>query len=340
MGVVAIPTLVLEVQPKIPPTHLVHLLEQTSVVPSLDADPAALAPHSTLFELVARWYVRRLQHLLLDGLARDYRDQRDEISTVRGRVAPLATAGLYYRGRSSVVAEFEEFDFDTPLNRLLLDAARLVMGTPLLPEDVRQSARRAAAHMDGVGQMRRGDLRAEPDRRTSHYRDPVLLAKQIIHGTGRMLLPGGDPVWTFLIRTPEAVEDGVRSMLQRSLPGPLRPMKRQIGIGGASMTLNPDLVWGQTWAVGDVKYKLVAEEWRRPDLYEVVAFATGFNVREAVILEFGLGDEAPLATVQVGDVRVTRLTWPATTDLTGEEASAVLSARVEAWAASCLPAAG
>lgn len=332
VGVVATETLVLEVQPKIPPTHLVYLLEQTSVVPSLDVDPASLAPDSSLFEFVARWYVRRLHHLLLDGLARGYREERDEVSAVRGRVIPLATANHYYRGRMSVVAEFEEFDFDTPLNRLLLHAARIVVGSTLLPEDLRRSARGATAHLDGVGRFVQGEFSAEPDRRTSHYRDAVLLAKQIIRGTGRTLLRGGEPVWTFLIRTPEAVEDGLRNLLWHYMPASLRPIKRRTGVGGASMTLNPDLVWGHTWAIGDVKYKLAVDEWRRPDLYEIVAFATGFRVSAALLLEFGRPGQRSLPTVDVGDVRVSQLLWPADASLSPDEAVALLSRGVERWA--------
>ncbi len=36
-------------------------------------------------------------------------------------------------------------------------------------------------------------------------------------------------------------------------------------------------------AIGDVKYKLLGAEWERSDLYEVVAFAAGYRVPQAVV---------------------------------------------------------
>jgi 5-methylcytosine-specific restriction enzyme subunit McrC len=216
--VIATPTLIVNVEPKIPAHHLVYLLERASLFPRLDADPATLAPDAAFFELVARWYMRRLHRLLEEGLARDYRPTRDEIRTARGRISPLATASLYYRGRMTLVAEYDEFDFDTPLNRLLLEAARLLLANSSLGDDIRLGARRAIAHMDGIGDMRGSDIHAAPERRTSHYRDAALLAKQIIRGTGRALLVGDRAVWTFLIRTPLAVEAGLRNALAGALP--------------------------------------------------------------------------------------------------------------------------
>jgi hypothetical protein len=325
VGVIATPSLVLDVEPKIPPTHLTFLLERADLFPRLEGGVAALAPEVTFLELVARWFVQELDRVLEEGLARDYRLTSDEIAAVRGRIDPLRTANLYYRGRTAVVAEFEEFDFDTPLNRLLLHAARLVMSNPSLPGDVRRAARRQRAHMDGVGELLPGDLHAVIERRTSYYRDAALLARQIVNGTGRALVVGDRQVWTFLIRTPQAVEAGLRNALAETLPAELRPVKRSRTLPGSTMTLNPDLVFGHTDAVADVKYKLVQGDWRRADLYEIVAFATGYRTRNAALLEFrpAAGTAAApvhLPDVHVGDVRVRHLAWAADPTLAAEDA--------------------
>ncbi len=54
--------------------------------------------------LVAHWFVTALERVLEEGLARDYRQHRDELTAVRGRVLPLNTARLFYRGRGAAQA--------------------------------------------------------------------------------------------------------------------------------------------------------------------------------------------------------------------------------------------
>ncbi len=205
MGVVATPSLILDVSPKILSEHLLYLLERAELLPRMDAARTTLQTSETLLELVARWYLIALDRVLEEGLARDYRSERGESTAARGRVLALPTARLYYGGHLGVVSEYQDFDFDTPLNRLLLHAARLLIGHPALAKDLTARARRASLRMDGIGPLEEGDRYAQPDRRTIYYHDAALLAKHLIDGVGRDLIVGGERVWTFLIRTPEAV---------------------------------------------------------------------------------------------------------------------------------------
>lgn len=331
VGVVALPTLELHVRPKIPQIHLLYLLEKASFVPAFTPDVAHLEKNTSLLELIAQWFVTSLERLLEEGLARDYRPVKEELSVARGRVSPLATAGLYYRGRLSVIAEFEEFDFDTRLNRVLREAARLVLSAPVLSAALRRRSSRATARMDGVGPLRSGDLDAVVDRRTAHYRAAIMLAKRLIEGAGLALLPGEGNVWTFLIRTPTPVEVGIRTTVQRGLKGAIPVVKKAVGLQGSAMTLNPDLVFGQDACVGDVKYKLAQDEWQRSDLYEIVAFAAGLKTEHAAILTFREPQQQPLPAVQVGEIRVRQLSWLATDALTPAAAASGLVSEVLAW---------
>jgi 5-methylcytosine-specific restriction endonuclease McrBC regulatory subunit McrC len=310
VGVVATPSLIVDVSPKIPSQHLLYLLERAKLVPRMDHSRATLQASQTLFELVARWYLIELDRVLEEGLARDYRSERGESAAARGRVLTLPTARLYYGGHLGVFSEYQDFDFNTPLNRLLLHAARLLIGHPALPEDVRARARRASLRMDGIGPMQDRDPHAQPDRRTVYYGDAALLAKHLIDGVGRDLSVGGEPAWTFLIRTPEEVETGLRQALGEALPVPLTPVKRRVSLPGTDMALNPDLLFCEL-AVAEVKYKVAEPKWRREDLYELVAFATGLEVEHAAMIDFSVTSQPWLKTIQVGRVRVTHLTWPA-----------------------------
>jgi 5-methylcytosine-specific restriction endonuclease McrBC regulatory subunit McrC len=333
VGMVATPTLQLNVAPKIPADHLLYLLSAGGAIPRFAAEHGYMATDENLAALVARWFVAAAERVLEEGLARDYRPRRDEITSVRGRIAPLETARLFYRGRLAVVAEFEEFDFDTPLNRLLLHAARLVASGLALPEDLRRRALRAAKRMDGVGPYVAADFGAPVDRRTAYYADAALLARQIIRYSGRTLQAGSVRSWSFLLRTPTPVEAGVRATLQHALPA-LAIRQRRVPLQGSTKTINPDLVFGADAAITDIKYKLAEEGWARPDLYQVVAFATGFRTVHAALLDFARPVGKVFPDVVIGDVRVRHLCWPTASGISPEAAAEDLAAQVLAWAAT------
>jgi hypothetical protein len=79
-----------------------------------------------------------------------------------------------------------------------------------------------------------------------------------------------------------------------------------------------------------VKYKLQTQDWDTGDLYQAVAFATGFRVRKAAILTFSKVKVAH-PPLQVGDVRLSNLCWPADDSLTPIEAAARLVTDVRKW---------
>ena len=88
--------------------------------------------------LICQWFLVALERILAESLLCDYREVREESGAVRGRLLRLPTARLFYRGRLAVVAEFEEFDHDNALNRVLLAAARILVGASFLPEHLRR----------------------------------------------------------------------------------------------------------------------------------------------------------------------------------------------------------
>lgn len=336
VGVIATESLVLDVSPKIPSRHLLYLLERAGLVPRLAATRATLSADETLLDLIGRWYVRALDRVLKEGLARDYRTSVGELPVARGRVLALPTARTYYRGQLGVVSEYQDFDFDTPLNRLLLCAARLLARHRAASEDVRGRARCATLHMDGIGALQESDRRARPDRYTIYYSDAVLLAKHIIDGVGRGLVVGGQTVWTFLLRTPEPLEDGLRRTLVDLLPSELAPVKRRLELPGTNMTLNPDLIFGET-AVAEVKYKLSQRSWRRPDLNQLVTFAKGFRTDHCAMIDFQTSPGTTLPSVRIGDIDVTHLSWPALEELTPASALEQLTHQIVEWARSWRP---
>lgn len=336
VGVVATESLQLVVGPKIPLDHLLFLLERGKHVPDLDRTRANLANTSDLWSLLVTWLVSEVERVVSLDLIRDYNELVDDLRSVRGALLPLPTARHYYAGRLMVRCAYEEFNVNTPLNRLLKAGVMRALSSPTVHTDVRRRARRLIALMEEVEELLPFDLAAEPDRRTRHYGSAVMLAKQVIAGAGRTILEGGAVAWTFLIRTPEMVEDGLRSLLQQRL-GDDRVYKRPMQLGGTRMKVDPDLIFKNPDAVGDVKYKVSKGGWYRPDLYQVVAFAEAHAVDRSVIVRFRKPSTRQLRPIQFGKTGVREITWDADESKDPHVCAEEVVSEVEAWLASGSP---
>jgi 5-methylcytosine-specific restriction enzyme subunit McrC len=305
IGVLAVRDLQINVLPKIPLEHVLWLFAASGEFPRLDPEKTSLARAEDLWELVAHWCVQSIEDVLRKDLMRDYVERREPIGVVRGRVDALETARSYYRGSLLLTCEFDEFEIDTPLNRILLAGARTVAASSLLPRSLRRQAMRVIVRMEGVGDLAQGDLRAQIDRRSGHYSRALALAKHVIRGTGRTLRTGEAESHGFLIRTPEMIEEGLRRILTSEMKDLVPVRKRGRQLQGSTMTFNPDLVFGGV-AIGDVKYKVYKNEWKRNDLYQVLAFSTAYQVKRAMVAAFGEGFPAPVVS---GDYQVEAFLW-------------------------------
>jgi 5-methylcytosine-specific restriction endonuclease McrBC regulatory subunit McrC len=310
VGTVATGDLQLVVVPKIAAAHLLYLFSRTNAWPRLDETIAPLRPDETLMDLVARWYLNATERLLRGDLIRDYRETRDDLDAVRGRIDALGTAQLFYSGRLAATCDFEVFDVDTPLNRVLKAAARAIVRNPLMAQENRRRAERIVLRMDDVGSLQPDDLRAWVDRRTASYQDPILLARHILSAEGRALAGGDVSARSFLIPTPDLVEDGIRNVLTAALADLCNVKKEGRRLEDSTLTINPDLRFDPV-AVGDVKYKLNWGTWPRSDLYQSVAFAAGFRRREALVVSFCDDLRKDLDTVRFGDIALHHLQWRA-----------------------------
>jgi 5-methylcytosine-specific restriction enzyme subunit McrC len=331
IGVVSVcNSLQLLVQPKIPTAHLLYLFEAAGALPRLSGELGHLQGGESFWELVARWFLRAVQQVLRSDLLRDYTATVDELAMVHGAIRPLETAQQHYSGRMTLKCDFDEFGPDIPLNRVLKAAARVVVRNPLIQEETRRAAQRVLQRFDDVGDLQPRDTLTNVDRRSAYYGDAITLAKHILSATGRSLDPGSNRVWTFLIRTPDLVEDGLRRLLVAKF-GPKTIGQWPAPIVGSRRTLNPDLVIAEGRAVADVKYKVAADDLNRGDLFQAVAFATGFGCDHAAILGFRVGPAPPYGQLRVGRVDVRSLWWRADSELSPIDAANHFFDDIGAW---------
>lgn len=100
-----------------------------------------------------------------------------------------------------------------PRYRVLKAASLEVVGSLISPADLRRRAARLLARFE----LRPRDISAAIERCTAFYSDALMLATNVLQGRGRDLQAGESLGWTFLLRTPEMVEEGIRSILQKGL---------------------------------------------------------------------------------------------------------------------------
>lgn len=320
VGLVVVDGVQLVIHPKIPQAHLIYLLEVGGYIPRVSHELGAADAGSSLWRLVARWFIGAAETVLRRDLLRDYHTESGELPAARGQVVALQTAQAYYAGRLSFECRYEEFGYDTPLNRVVKRAAQIVAGSTLLDKQLRRRAVEVLARMELVGALQDQDLRVKTDRNSTYYREAFGWARHVLFARGRTLDAGQQAAWTFLIRTPEPVEAGIREILQRSI-GRAHVSKRGRRLDGTHLTINPDLVLSDSLAVADVKYKLCGSDWNRPDLYQLVTFAAGFRTLDGALINFCGPDSSVLPSLKVGDIGIRHLPWRADAALRPESAA-------------------
>jgi hypothetical protein len=330
VGTVSVGDLQLTIRPKIPEHHLVGLLTSGGSIPRLDETAVGHSGGDDLWDVVATWFLAAAEGVVRADLARDYRTHRAERPYLSGRVDLVRTTVNISIGRLAIASEAEEYDHDSPLNRVLLAAIRVVQTSPVVAPSTRRRAGRLASRFLDVSAMAPGDLESLiTDRRTSYYSEAIALARHLLRGTALTLGHGQVRAWAFLVRTPEPVESGLRRLLQDELVHHAVE-KRGRAIGDGRKTLNPDLVFDEGHAVGDVKYKIQKDAWSNDDLYQLVAFATGYRADRGLLVSFSTSGQA-LKPLDVGPVQVSNVVWNSHPERTYLESADEYVRAVQRW---------
>jgi len=320
------------VRPKIPMRHALFLLSRARAVPRLDDAPLRLAESTDFRDLIAQWFNDQASKVIARGLIRDYEVESGPLRAVRGRLQPIATAERYYAGSLELVCEYDEFTVDNALNRVLLASALILQRLFADRPDIRKRSRNIAMELAGAGTVRVDDFRARPDRRTAYYSNALSLARLICSSIALDLGAGGCRAWTFLIRTPEAIEEGIRRVLYEGMRPGVHVSKYGTSLLPRHMTVEPDLRLDPPGAVGDCKYKLHGKEWVRGDLYQSVAFAAGTRAAKSCVVSFSDRAEArPLGDIRFGDITVSHLLWDASPGRAPELAADELVQQCKEW---------
>ncbi|GAC1409511.1 MAG: McrBC 5-methylcytosine restriction system component [Candidatus Velthaea sp.] len=337
IGAFGVDELTCLVTPKIPMSHVLYILLMSPLMPRMDESRARLGAGEALWELLARWFLGQAEQVVASDLLRDYQTSYGLLSSLRGQLDSMATANTYYSGSLAMVCTYDDFTVDNALNRVLLAGLRALERLSRLRIDLRRSSRRLASHFLEVGQLQNSDLTVATDRRSAHYGDALKLAKLIIEGTTFDVSAGSSEAWTFMIRTPEAIESGIRAVLAAGLSPRFSVRKYGTTLRPGTMQVQPDLRFDPTGYVGDVKYKNFGSDWPRGDLYQSVAFAAGCGVQRSCVISMDVGNGARLPNVTFGDIEVSSILWDSREETKPSDAASRLIADCNAWLERPMP---
>jgi 5-methylcytosine-specific restriction enzyme subunit McrC len=290
VGAAVVGGTVVVVQPKIPISRLLFLLEYTADPAAWRGEDAFLGSAPDLVSAMAGLFSRLTERALAQGLLSGYRSVDDYAYAVRGRV-DLATQLRRRPGLMLPLAvSYQEFDEDIVENRLLAAAVQLLRPLPVIEPAVRRSLHRIAISLQNVS---RPSGRAPEVVWTSlnqHYRPAVELARLLLSHSSIDVTPGQHGASALTLQMPRVFEQFVRGALRRALgadipagsAAPALHLDRQ-----TQVKLEPDLsFWerGRCRFVGDVKYK---RDWGRghnDDVYQLLAYATATGLKEATLI--------------------------------------------------------
>ncbi len=332
IGVVSVAGLTLHILPKISLSHFAHLASRAYETPRSNENPVAVGSLEAFRDVLAHWCLSSIESLMKSGLVAEYQDQIENLTFVRGRVDPTLTAGNYFKGRLTASCTFDELDIDNALNRILKEAL-ITIGRNLssFNSDLSNRARNLERRMGKVSPISRPDFKVNLDRHSQHYSVALDLSLRIISGLGVDLDTGRITGKSFLIPTPGLIEAAILAILKRHLsPMDIRK-SRKILDKNNYFSINPDIIFAHGRATGDIKYKISGSNWVRNDVAQATMFASGYEARSAVILAFSNNRETEDLEMELGQLRLHRITWPSSNDVLPIVAEEEFVARIRAF---------
>ncbi len=304
VGVIATDEIRVRIRPKVDLDNLFYMLGVGDEAWRVDQ---RLAPYEIaqddLVTAVVRLFCREVDTLTSRGLLHGYVAHEESLLAIRGRVAVAATMSRPWQ-RTRVPCRFDEFIPDIWLNQVLLAALSMVPRVPDLPPALRGNVHLLAQHFEGVSWLA-VDIdeveRWKPKRNETHYAVAMTLAAVILRHLSLADRSGGAQAGSFTINMNKLFEDFIGRSIRARLPLGLELSEQHPGHldRGRKLSLQPDLVLHPSGVpdeptyVADVKYKLTESLGDISDHYQLLAYATVFDLGEGALIYCQRPDGAP-----------------------------------------------
>ena len=281
------------VRPKIPLRNLFLLLEVG--LRDRDWHDEAVRYETTLDLLPAlvSFFARTTETTLARGLFHSYREQRDRLVAMRGRVdiaRQLAQPGMVI----PMHCRFTEFTADLIENSYLKAAvSRSLRVAGVQPIDRRRLMQHLVT-LEDVGDARHHHTDSEHvvfTRLNEHYKPALRLARLVLANLTLQDAVGATQASSFMLDMNDLFERFVTERLRRALRGRLevKDQHRDRLDEDHRVAIRPDLLFssqGTARFVADIKYKLTDDGagGRTADYYQLLAYATALDLPEGVLI--------------------------------------------------------
>ncbi len=291
VGSVNVAGLQVLVRPKIPLRNLFLLLEIG--LPEQHWDDVLYETNSDLLPALVSSFARTTKTTLARGLYHSYREQRDRLVALRGRVdiaRQFAQPGVVI----PTACRFTEFTADLIENSYLKAAvSRCLRVAGVLPIDRRRLMQHLVT-LEDVGDVPHHHTdsgRVVFTRLNEHYKPALRLAELVLANLTLQDRIGETQASSFMLDMNKLFERFVTERLRNALRGRLTlksPHPDRLDYGG-HVAIRPDLLFvrgGAPKFVADIKYKLTDDTaaGRSADYYQLLAYTTALDLPEGVLI--------------------------------------------------------
>ena len=300
VGVLRIPGRTVEILPKIDGEDhavreaLVHMLAVAWDLRVADGEIAALdTQRLDLLELLIRLFADRLRTALRSGLPRRYLAREEDLPLLRGRLDVIRQTTHLAVRPDRLACRFDELSEDTPFNRVLKAAVKLLARRARTAANARSLAE-LAARFESVGASR-DPLREQVrlDRSNAAFHGLYRLARLFLARDWQSTASGGAPGFALLFPMNELFEKFVGRSLKRALA----PRRVSLQDGGRyaleerRFALRPDAVieTEDGAVVLDTKWKRLKPDEanfgvEQSDVYQMLAYGRAYDAKRLILL--------------------------------------------------------
>ena len=281
------------VRPKIPLRNLFLLLEVGLREQDWHDEAVRFESTGDLLPALVSFFARTTKTTLARGLYHSYREQRDRLIALRGRVdiaRQLVQPGLVI----PTACQFTEFTADLIENSYLKAAvSRSLRVAGVQPIDRRRLMQHLVT-LEDVGDLRHHHTDSDQmafTRLNEHYKPALRLARLVLANLTLQDAVGETQASSFMLDMNELFERFVTERLRRALRRRLdvKDQHRDKLDERGTVAIKPDLLFraaGSPRFVADIKYKLTDEaaSGRHPDYYQLLAYVTALDLPEGVLI--------------------------------------------------------
>ena len=278
---------------------LVKMLVELRDSPFKEGTVADLRAHyMPLFEILMRQFLDHVGDIVRKGIARTYVSRRDNLVFLRGKLQLAEHIKRNASDQSRLYCEFDEYEIDRPVNRLIKGALEIVNR---LTQDAtnQQRCREFLFWFDQVPGTTdsKMDFRAvQQDRLIQHYEPAMPTCRLILEGLNPLTQEGDRRAVSVLFPMNQVFENYVSAKLGKIL----RDWRMSTQVRGQALVekhrkrkifgLIPDLELrrGRERVVADTKWKLLDQNDRsnkygisQTDIYQLFAYSRKYLATQA-----------------------------------------------------------